>query len=476
MKPDRINKYTGYNFVYAVFCLLMLSRLCLNAQNVDPILSKGIIIDSVSCIGYSSKTYSLYLPENYTESVQWPVLLIFDPGARGHIGIENFIPAGKKYGYIMACSNNVRNGNFSNMLSDADIMYNDVVRRFKIDNRRIFTAGFSGGSRLATGFAINNKEISGVIGCGAGLPNSNYYSTTQMSHLLYFGIIGVKDMNYLEMTDLSRRLTETGINSYFLVFNGGHQWPSEWNLLYALGWIELMMMNKGIIDKRNDFLDDFLLKMIALAKESETTADFLYSKKYYEYAIRDFSGSPAIPELTAIIAKIEKNEAYRKSLKESKKNYKDELLKREKYEKAFSDIAVNQGAPDSVLNWWRNEVHILNNKIKGKRNRDSLMAYRLLNMITIASIEYGSNHVKAGNYKTAAGFFSIWTICEPDKKNSWYNLARVFALDGQNDRAVKELGISVKMGLTNKKYISNDTAFKFILNDKKFIKLINDIK
>jgi len=476
MKAGKNNYNAVYILEYAVICLFFISQVSLNAQKVNPILAKGIIIDTVSCNSYTSETYSLYLPDNYTESVQWPVLLIFDPGARGHTGIENFIPAGKKYGYILACSNNVRNGNFSTMLNDADIMYNDVISRFNIDNRRIFTAGFSGGSRLAAGFAINNKEISGVIGCGAGMPNSNYYSTTQMSHLLYFGLVGIKDMNYLEMTDLNRRLDETSIRSYFLVFNGGHQWPSEQNLEYALGWFELQMMNKGIIGKRNDFLDDFLLQMIARAKESETASEFLYSKKYYEYAIRDFSGSPAIPDLTAIIAKIEKNEAYRKSLKESKKNYKDELLKREKYEKAFSDIAVNQGAPDSVLNWWRNEVHILNNKIKGKRNRDSLMAYRLLNMITIASIEYGSNHVKAGNYKTAAGFFSIWTICEPDKKNSWYNLARVFALDGQNDRAVKELGISVKMGLTNKKYISNDTAFKFILNDKKFIKLINGIK
>ena len=476
MKPDRINKYTGYNFVYAVFCLLMLSRLCLNAQNVDPILSKGIIIDSVSCIGYSSKTYSLYLPENYTESVQWPVLLIFDPGARGHTGIENFIPAGRKYGYIMACSNNVRNGNFSNMLSDADIMYNDVVRRFKIDNRRIFTAGFSGGSRLATGFAINNKEISGVIGCGAGLPNSNYYSTTQMSHLLYFGIIGVKDMNYLEMTDLSRRLTETGINSYFLVFNGGHQWPSDKNIEFAVGWFELQMMNKGIIDKRNDFSDDFLLQMIARAHESEKASDLLNSKKYYEYAIRDYSGAPVIPDLTASVGKIEKNESYRKSLKESKKIYREELLNREKYEKAFTDIAVYQELPDSIVNWWKNEVHILNSKIKGKRNSDSLMAYRLLNMITIASIEYGSNQVTAGNYKTADGLFKIWTICEPEKKNSWYNLARVYAFEGHNDKAVIALGKSVKNGLTNKKYIINDTAFKFILNDKKFIKLINGIK
>ncbi len=461
---------------YLISCILLVYQPCLKAQNDKISLPKGIIIDSVLCIGNSSGSYSLYLPENYDVSIEWPVLLIFDPAARGRFAIEKFVPAGKKFGYILACSNNVRNGNFSKMLDGADIMYDDVNKRFNIDHKRIFTAGFSGGSRLAVGFAINNKEISGVIGCGAGMPNSKFYGPAQMSHLAYFGIVGIKDMNYMEMTDLSRLLTDTGILSYFLVFSGGHEWPSAQNLEFAIGWFELLMMNKGVINKRYDFLNDFILQMIIPAKESEVASDLVSSRKYYAYIIRDFHDSPALPDIFSSFEKIEKSDSYRKSLKENEKNYKKELLKREEFQKAFTDIVTNKELTDSVIKWWKNEIQSLNFKIRGKRKSDSLMAYRLLNMITISSIEYGMNLVSARNYKPASGFFNVWTICEPDKKNSWYNLARAYAFDEQNDKAMIALERSVRNGLNNKELIRNDSAFKFILNDKRFTKLMISIK
>ena len=420
--------FTAFIFKYLPFCVLLLLQPCLKAQNDKMSLPGGIIIDTVLCQGNSAGSYSLFLPENYNESTEWPVLLIFDPGARGRLAVEKFVPAGKKFGYILAGSNNVRNGNFSRMLDDAGMMYDDVIKRFNIDKRRIFTAGFSGGSRLALGFSINNKEISGVIGCGAGMPNSDFYGPAQMSHLMYFGLVGNKDMNYIEMTDLSRSFTNSDILSYFLVFNGGHEWPSPKNLEFAVGWLELQLMNKGVIAKRKDFINDFTVQMMLPAKQSEADSDFVSSEKYYSYAARDLHNSTLLPEILSSLNKIEKSNFYKKSLKESDKNYRKELLKREDYQKAFADIVSNQELNDSIFNWWKNEIHSLDYKIRGKRGNDSLMAYRLLNMLTIASIEYGNNLMSARNYKSATGFFYVWTICEPESKNSWYNLARASCL------------------------------------------------
>lgn len=439
-------------------------------------LPRGIITDTVSCLANSAGSYSLFLPENYKESIEWPVLLIFDPGARGRLAIEKFVPAGKKFGYILACSNNVRNGNFSRMLDDAGMMYDDVLKRFNIDKRRIFTAGFSGGSRLALGFSINNKEISGVIGCGAGMPNSDFYGPAQMSHLIYFGLVGNKDMNYTEMTDLSRLLTDSGILSYFLVFKGGHEWPSPKNLEFAVGWLDLQLMNKGVIAKRKDFINDFTVQMILPAKQSEADSDFVSSEKYYSYAARDLHNSPLQHDILSSIEKIEKSYSYKKSLKESEKNYRKELLKREDYQKAFADLVTDQELPDSIFNWWKNEIHSLNSKIRGKRSSDTLMAYRLLNMITIACIEYGNNLMSARNYKSATGFFRVWTICDPESKNSWYNLARAYSLDEQNEKAMIALERSVRNGFKSKEVIYKDPAFKSILNDKRFAKLMIRIK
>jgi hypothetical protein len=468
--------FTTLIFKYLPFCILLVLQPCLKAQNDKISLPKGIIIDSVLCLGNSAGSYSLFIPENYNKSIEWPVLLIFDPGARGRFALEKFVPAAKKFGYILAGSNNVRNGNFSRMLDGAGMMYDDVIKRFNIDKRRIFTAGFSGGSRLAVGFSMNNKEISGVIGCGAGMPNSDFYGPAQMSHLIYFGIVGNKDMNYIEMTDLSRLLTDSGIISYFLVFNGGHEWPSPKKLEFAVGWLELQLMNKGVIAKRKDFINDFTVQMMLPAKQSEADSDFVSSEKYYSYAARDLHNSPLQSDLLSSLEKIEKSNSYKKSLKESDKNYRKELLKREDYQKAFAEIVSNQGRPDSIYNWWKNEIRSLNSKIHGKRSSDSLMAYRLLNMITIASIEYGNNLMSAKNYKSATGFFYVWTICDPDSKNSWYSLARAYSIDEQNDKAVIALERSVRNGFKSKDAIYKDPAFKLILNDKRFAKLMIRIK
>jgi tetratricopeptide (TPR) repeat protein len=96
-------------------------------------------------------------------------------------------------------------------------------------------------------------------------------------------------------------------------------------------------------------------------------------------------------------------------------------------------------------------------------------------MITSTSIDYGSKYIEQGNYKAASLFFKIWTICDHDKKNSWYNLARVCSMDRQYDEALFALERSVKNGLHNKELIKNDTAFKYLLNQRRFIRLIQKI-
>jgi len=50
------------------------------------------------------------VPSNFTPERRWPVILLFDARARGRSGVERYQPAAEKYGYIVAGSNNSRNG------------------------------------------------------------------------------------------------------------------------------------------------------------------------------------------------------------------------------------------------------------------------------------------------------------------------------------------------------------------------------
>src|SRR5689334_804285 len=73
-------------------------------------LPTGRIIDSVTCAAEPSQSYALFVPANYTASRAWPVIFAFDPGGRGRNPVERYQAAAEQYGFIVAGSNNSRNG------------------------------------------------------------------------------------------------------------------------------------------------------------------------------------------------------------------------------------------------------------------------------------------------------------------------------------------------------------------------------
>src|SRR5664279_4553759 len=71
---------------------------------------KDQITDTVRCRDAAGQSYALYLPAQYSGKKSWPVILIFDPSAKGRTGVNTFVEAGRKYGFILASSYNSHNG------------------------------------------------------------------------------------------------------------------------------------------------------------------------------------------------------------------------------------------------------------------------------------------------------------------------------------------------------------------------------
>ena len=73
-------------------------------------LQRGTIIDPVRCADDPAQTYALFLPSTYSPERQWSLLFAFHPAARGRLMVEKYQAAAEQYGYIIAASNNARNG------------------------------------------------------------------------------------------------------------------------------------------------------------------------------------------------------------------------------------------------------------------------------------------------------------------------------------------------------------------------------
>ena len=126
---------------------------------------------SVTALADPSSSYALYLPSAYSPAKRWPLLLVFDPFARGEVSVKLFHEAAEKYGFIVVGSNNSRN--FEDPSAAIRMLWADVKERYAIDPQRIYTAGLSGGARVASTWRWRADHcIAGVIACGAGLPQS----------------------------------------------------------------------------------------------------------------------------------------------------------------------------------------------------------------------------------------------------------------------------------------------------------------
>jgi dienelactone hydrolase len=186
-------------------------------------LPKGRVLERVVCAGNPNQGYALYLPPDYSAEHAWPILYCLDPLARGRVPVERFHDAAARAGFIVAGSNNSRNGP-NDLARDAiQWLLSDTHERFAIDDSRVYVAGFSGGARLALAWA-SSARIAGVIACGAGFGGSQI---PKQVPLRIYATAGVDDFNYDEVYAMSRELSRRGVPQRFAPFAGGHDWLPE---------------------------------------------------------------------------------------------------------------------------------------------------------------------------------------------------------------------------------------------------------
>ena len=231
---------------------------------------RGVPIERVVCADDPSQTYALYLPAAYSPERQWAVIFAFHPAARGPLMVEKFRAAAEQYGFIVAASNNSRNGPHDVSAAAAKAMVLDVGGRFAIDARRVYLAGMSGGARVATSIALGNTLIAGVIASSAGFPDSQPRASVPFA---VFGTAGTEDFNYIEMRQLDRRLSSP---HFLAVFRGGHTLPPDDVAFDAIEWMELQAMQSGRRRRDDGLAARMLEKRRARLAASTDAAETVY--------------------------------------------------------------------------------------------------------------------------------------------------------------------------------------------------------
>jgi dienelactone hydrolase len=268
-------------------------------------LPRGQIIDTVRCAGDASQNYALYIPSHYSPDQRWSLILAFDPRARGRAAVEQYKAAAEKYGYIVAGSNVSRNGPPAISLTAAAAMRTDVGKRFSIDPKRIYTAGLSGGARIAMKVAIDSDDIAGVIASSAGFPPGHQRNELRF---VVFGTAGTEDFNYIEMRQLDEMLTSP---HRVVVFPGGHTWLPVSLAVDAVEWLEIQAMQAGRRKRDAGLIEAIFARRVVELSEQKSEQETLQS---LTSLVADFYGLTDVGKYSAQADALRKKKSVRDAM------------------------------------------------------------------------------------------------------------------------------------------------------------------
>src|SRR6185312_12117682 len=204
----------------------------------------GQVVDKVVCAADASQSYALYIPVRGDQQ-PLPIVYFFDSHGVGSLPLRKYKTLADTYGFILVGSNNSKNGNdwtTTGMIWDR--LFSDTHKRLKINEQRIYTAGFSGGAKVASYVAIQHSQVKGVIANGAGLPDGVSAGDFPFS---FTAIAGEGDMNMTDLAGLDAGLDRTRTRHRILYFSGIHQWAPAATMRRAFAGLDLDAMAMGLL-------------------------------------------------------------------------------------------------------------------------------------------------------------------------------------------------------------------------------------
>lgn len=408
-----------------------------------------IIYENIKCINDANNSFALYIPKNDTIKNK-PVVFFFDAHGDPLLPLNNYKKLADDFGYILVGSYNSKNGNDWSTTSQIwSGLFADISNRLPINNQRVYTAGFSGGAKVASFIALNNFNITGAIANGAGFPETQQQVPT--GNFAFVGIAGTGDMNMTELISLNQELDNTSLPHQLLLFNGKHEWCPIATMNDAFLFLEFNAVKQKKAITNPVFVSDFISvhqqkinkfkkenKLLQYADENKLVANNLKGIST-DYVVFDNAYSNVI-----------KSAAYQQQL-----SVYNNLLQVEQNMKSNLAGAMQQNTDEVV---WKQNVAALN-KASRANTENGAMNKRVLSYLSLAAYSFSNRALNSGDNETASHYINLYKIIDPDNAEAYYFSALVAARNKNTEAAKAELELAVKKGFTDKQRFINQPEF-----------------
>ncbi len=442
------------------------------AQPSEVQVRVGTVNPKVACSLNPAQSYALYLPSGFSTNRQWPILFLFDPFAQGRVAAEVVQPAAERFGYIVAASNNSKNGPMGGSREAAIAMWDDTQLRLPVDTRRRYVAGLSGGARVAASVALScGDRVAGVIADAAGFPPGA--APPRPLSFAYFAAVGNADFNYAEFVSLRRQLDKAEAKYRIRVFEGSHGWAPTQVWLEAFNWMDIQAMASGKLPPDSSRIAATLQEDLARARTFEATNDSLAAFREYQSIVRDFSGLADVGVAKAKLAELTKSQAVRAAEKREASELREQKLLVETPSLQMQKLLTGELGADGFS---RLLADICRLKSKTRRaGPDALVLRRALSQLVVQAYDSGETCLEKRNFNAAVGYFHLAAEGSSNPGFAHYQQARAWAAGSHRKEMMAELRLALSGGYHESSALDAD-EFRMYRADTDFQVLAADWK
>lgn len=343
------------------------------------------------CRTDTAHSYEVFIPERSNANQTFPLLVVLDPHGSGRTALQHFLLAAERYPTVVVASNRIKN-NLAGYEADILTLIDDVRAKYPVSSV-LFLSGFSGGARMALGYALNHPT-NGLVLSGA---LAGEQALRQIGCPIY-SISGTDDFNFMETAPYL--FQEQPSNLKMELIRSSHDWPDSLTLAEAIGFIHLAATAEP---------DPNVLK--AFEQRQSTKIDRLKTKGSYLMArcltrnLAQTSPFSTDPSFASMDSQLKASASYTDELKRLMENLRMESSVREGYLQAFDTHDAT---------WWKDEQAKVDKSIETSTDPFVQDAYkRIKGFWGIVCYSLCNKAVASNDYQALKRYVAIYRILEP---------------------------------------------------------------
>ena len=440
---------------------LAAALLCL-ALPTSGLAAGGDWTEGVACRTDASQTYTVYRPSGFESGRRWPVILVFDPRGRSRMAAELFVAGADELGWLVLSSNDTRSdGPMDPNIRAINALWGELGTVHRIDPKRIYATGFSGGAMLAWDVGRQTGELAGVIGVGGRLEPHNLDHRIEFP---CFGAVGTTDFNYLEMKLVHEKLREWNAPERLEIFPGPHAWLPPEIAHLGMVWLELQAMERGLREVDTELAERWYEVDLEHARRLEADGHPHAASRRFRAAVETFDGVLLAAELATAARESDRlgsSKAVAAEIANETKWDRFDRGYRRRMTRALGRIEIEPEVSSARLVAELRLEHLHRRADDAGSGYEGIVADRLLNIVaTQGGFYLARGYRSQGNEEALVKSLAVATAARPDRWWLWHAYAGALARSGSRKKALEALELAIDAGYSDFAALETDPDFE----------------